>query len=107
MRHTAVAAARADHDDPSDRLALHSPSFLALPRALVRGPSPLTAPPHRPPPTGTSRRRRSGCSATRTTWDAGLSSVLITSDKGHVLIDGALPESAPKIAENINALGFE
>jgi metallo-beta-lactamase class B len=36
----------------------------------------------------------------------GLSSVLITSDKGHVLIDGALPESAPKIAANIRALGF-
>ncbi len=36
----------------------------------------------------------------------GLSSVLIASDKGHVLIDGALPESAPKIAANIRALGF-
>jgi len=36
----------------------------------------------------------------------GLSSVLITSDKGHVLIDGALPQSAPQIAENIASLGF-
>ena len=36
----------------------------------------------------------------------GLSSVLITSDQGHVLIDGALPESAPKIAESVRALGF-
>ena len=36
----------------------------------------------------------------------GLSSILITSDQGHVLIDGALPESAPKIAANIRALGF-
>jgi metallo-beta-lactamase class B len=36
----------------------------------------------------------------------GLSSVLITSDAGHVLIDGALPESAPLIAANIRALGF-
>jgi len=36
----------------------------------------------------------------------GLSSVLITSDAGHILIDGALPESAPLIAANIQALGF-
>ncbi len=36
----------------------------------------------------------------------GLSAVLITSDQGHVLIDGALPESAPLIAASIRALGF-
>jgi len=36
----------------------------------------------------------------------GLSSVLITSKRGHVLIDGGLPESAPKIAASIRALGF-
>jgi metallo-beta-lactamase class B len=36
----------------------------------------------------------------------GLGSILITSDKGHVLIDGALPESAPKIAANVRSLGF-
>lgn len=36
----------------------------------------------------------------------GLSSVLITSDSGHVLIDGALPESAKQIAANITELGF-
>jgi metallo-beta-lactamase class B len=37
---------------------------------------------------------------------AGLSSVLITSDEGHVLIDGALPQSAPLIDANIRAVGF-
>jgi metallo-beta-lactamase class B len=37
---------------------------------------------------------------------AGLGSVLITSDKGHILIDGGLPQSAPLIAENIGRLGF-
>jgi metallo-beta-lactamase class B len=37
---------------------------------------------------------------------AGLSSILITSEQGHVLIDGALPESAPMIAANIRTLGF-
>lgn len=36
----------------------------------------------------------------------GLSSVLITSDKGHILIDGDLPESAPFIVSNIRSLGF-
>jgi metallo-beta-lactamase class B len=36
----------------------------------------------------------------------GLSSILITSDQGHVLIDGDLAESAPKIAANIQDLGF-
>ena len=36
----------------------------------------------------------------------GLSSILITSEHGHVLIDGALPQSAAQIADNIRALGF-
>jgi metallo-beta-lactamase class B len=37
----------------------------------------------------------------------GLSSVLITSPEGHVLIDGALPQSAPQIARHIEQLGFK
>ncbi|MEO0982826.1 MAG: subclass B3 metallo-beta-lactamase [Pseudomonadota bacterium] len=37
---------------------------------------------------------------------AQLTSVLIASDAGHILIDGALPESAPLIDANIRALGF-
>ncbi|HEX6036488.1 subclass B3 metallo-beta-lactamase [Longimicrobium sp.] len=37
----------------------------------------------------------------------GLGAVLITSPAGHVLIDGALPNSAPLILENIRALGFD
>ena len=36
----------------------------------------------------------------------GLSALLVTSPEGHVLIDGALPESAPQIQANITALGF-
>jgi len=36
----------------------------------------------------------------------GLSSVLITSDAGNILIDGGLPESAKQIADNIQSLGF-
>lgn len=37
----------------------------------------------------------------------GLSSVLITTPQGHVLIDGALPQSAPLIARHIEQLGFK
>jgi metallo-beta-lactamase class B len=36
----------------------------------------------------------------------GLAAILITSNEGHVLIDGGLPESAPQIVESIAALGF-
>jgi metallo-beta-lactamase class B len=36
----------------------------------------------------------------------GLSSILITSPAGHVLIDGALPESAGQIRDHIRELGF-
>lgn len=37
----------------------------------------------------------------------GLTALLITSPQGHVLIDGALPNSAPLILANIRALGFD
>ena len=38
---------------------------------------------------------------------AGLSSILITSAAGHVLIDGTLQEAAPQVAGNVRALGFK
>lgn len=37
---------------------------------------------------------------------AGLSSVLVASDKGLILLDGGLPQSAPLIDANIRELGF-
>ena len=37
---------------------------------------------------------------------AGLSAILITSDQGHILIDGGLPQSAAVIHANIRKLGF-
>ncbi|MGJ9420744.1 subclass B3 metallo-beta-lactamase [Massilia sp. CMS3.1] len=43
------------------------------------------------------------------TWHVGvdgLSSVLVTGPKGHILVDGGLPQSAPLIEANIKALGF-
>ncbi len=36
----------------------------------------------------------------------GISAWLITGAEGHILIDGALPESVPQISANIRALGF-
>lgn len=36
----------------------------------------------------------------------GLSAVLVTSPQGHILIDGAFPESAQHIAASVRALGF-
>ena len=36
----------------------------------------------------------------------GLSAVLVTGPRGHVLVDGGLPQSAPLIIANIKALGF-
>lgn len=36
----------------------------------------------------------------------GLASVLIASDQGHILLDGALPQSAPLIEQHIRSLGF-
>jgi len=38
---------------------------------------------------------------------AQLSSILIATEFGHVLIDGGLPESAPQIKANIETLGFK
>lgn len=36
----------------------------------------------------------------------GLGAILLTSNDGHILIDGGLPESAPMILASIRALGF-
>lgn len=44
------------------------------------------------------------------TWYVGtkeLAAILITSPQGHVLLDGAVPESAPFIEKNIRELGFK
>lgn len=37
---------------------------------------------------------------------AGVSAFLITTPEGHFLLDGALPQSAPQIITNVEALGF-
>lgn len=38
---------------------------------------------------------------------AGVSSFLITTPEGHFLVDGILPQSAPQIAANVRALGYD
>lgn len=38
---------------------------------------------------------------------AGLSAILITSDRGHILLDGGLSQSVPVINANIRQLGFK
>lgn len=43
------------------------------------------------------------------TWyvgTCGITALLVTSPRGHVLIDGGMPNSAGKVAANIEALGF-
>ena len=37
----------------------------------------------------------------------GLSSILVETDDGLILLDGGLPQSAPLIVENVRALGFD
>ena len=90
------------------------PTYLFL--AALLGPAPLFA------QEGTDTSEPSRCSAcaewsvphppfqihgsTYYVGTSGLSAVLVASPEGHVLIDGALPESAPLIEANIRALGF-
>ena len=38
---------------------------------------------------------------------AGISAILVTSDAGHILLDGALPQSAAIIDANVRKLGFK
>lgn len=104
------------------------PTFFrtALSAALVvwplTTPCVLTAqsqPPRAAPPVGYTPAQCSNCAE----WNAphapvrlfgnaywvgtdGLGAILITSGEGHILIDGALPESAPLIEANVRALGY-
>jgi metallo-beta-lactamase class B len=38
---------------------------------------------------------------------SGVTSFLITTSKGHILLDGGLPETAPQIRQNVAQLGFK
>ncbi len=44
------------------------------------------------------------------TWyvgTCGIAALLVTSDEGHVLVDGATPKGGPQIIDNIRTLGFD
>jgi len=84
---------------------------------IVVGSSALAAPPNRlqaDPPSVCEdcaewNRPRAPFRIAGNTWfvgPAGLSSVLIVTSAGLILVDGALPQSAPLIDANIRALGF-
>jgi len=78
--------------------------------SLVFALAQLTAdPPHVCDPCEEWNRPLPGFRVYGNTWfvgTSGLGAILLTSDKGHVLIDGGLPQSAVLIADNIQRLGF-
>ena len=100
--------------------SLHAALALSLSALQPAAAAPSTPAPATPPaPADTQPIRCEGCDQ----WNAehapfqiygntyyvgtqGLSSVLVTSKGGHVLIDGALPQSAAVIAAHVRALGF-
>jgi metallo-beta-lactamase class B len=67
-------------------------------------------PPHRCEPCEAWNVPRAPFHVYGSTWFVGtdgLGAILITSPKGHILIDGGLPQSAPLIARNIETAGFK
>lgn len=98
-------------------LAAASAALLA---ACASAPAPAAASPAAPTP---ATRALAAACAGRDGWgdpappatlfanvhyvgSCGITALLITSPRGHVLIDGAVAEAAPHIAANIRALGF-
>jgi metallo-beta-lactamase class B len=89
-----------------------APRWWPLLAALLAAPAGtaelIPDPPHDCEPCAGWSRTREPFKVWGNTWfvGGGLSSVLITSEQGHVLIDGGLTQSAPGIAVNIEKLGF-
>lgn len=70
---------------------------------------PLPATPAAPDPHPTWRQPQVPQRIYGNTWyvgSRGLSAILVTSPRGHVLIDGTLPENAAMVEANIRSLGF-
>jgi metallo-beta-lactamase class B len=84
-------------------LAVFTLFATALPAAEL-----VADPPHDCEPCAEWGRAREPFRVFGNTWfvGGGLSSILITSKQGHILIDGGLTQSAPIIAANIRKLGF-
>jgi len=110
-------------DDVSPRLSMRSVSvrtLAAAAAALLALPNPVAAQTGDPLTGPYTEEECSSCAGwnepqapvrihgnTYYVGTRGLAALLITSPEGHVLIDGALPNSAPLILENVRALGFE
>lgn len=70
---------------------------------------PLPATPVAPGSHPTRRQPQAPLRIYGNTWyvgSRGLSAILVTSPRGHVLIDGTLPENAAMVEANIRSLGF-
>jgi metallo-beta-lactamase class B len=100
------------HCRPGGRLlalalfALAAPAMLA---AQSRDSIPAASPTPDCPPCAEWNAPHAPVRLFANTWFVGtdgLGAVLVTSPAGHVLIDAGLPESAPRILENIRAAGF-
>ncbi|HEU4589572.1 MAG TPA: subclass B3 metallo-beta-lactamase [Steroidobacteraceae bacterium] len=84
--------------------------ILLLPGAVPFAAELVADPPHVCDPCVEWNQPRAPFHVYGSTWfvgTGGLGSILITSPKGHILIDGGLPQSAPLIARNIEAAGFK
>ena len=84
---------------------------LALAAALAASPAPLVPDPPHPceecPKWNEPRAPYRVFGNTYYVGTAGISAFLVTSPEGHVLLDGGLTQSAPRIDESIRALGFK
>ena len=84
---------------------------LALAAALAASPAPLVPDPPHPceecPKWNEPRAPFRVFGNTYYVGTAGISAFLVTSPEGHVLLDGGLTQSAPRIDDSIRALGFK
>lgn len=95
---------------PTLRSALLAAALLIPGAALAQTTDPLTAPyPDCDACVGWNEPQRPLHIFGNTYWvgTRGLGAILIASPDGHILIDGALPNSAPLILANIRTLGFD
>jgi len=107
---TGVPASRLTHRAAAPAALLAITALAAVSPAFARADSPAPQAAPAPPSAANWTLRQEAFRLFGNAYyvgTRGLSSVLITSDKGHVLLDGAVPEAAPMIADNIRALGFK
>ena len=99
------------------RLPLLSIVLLAACASAPRAPAPAAAAPGIPAPAPAACHDRSGWNDPAAplrvfgnTWyvgTCGIAALLVTSDDGHVLVDGGTPEAGALIVDSIRRLGFD